>query len=49
VIRRYEGGRQLSVLHLPEDVDNDWSGEEEYRAPLAAFFARTTTPLPLHA
>jgi thioredoxin reductase len=48
VIRRYEKGEQLSALHLPEDVDNDWSGEDEYRAPLTAFFARTTAPVPLH-
>jgi thioredoxin reductase len=47
VIRYYEADRLVSVLHLPEDVYNDWSGETGFRTPLRDFFARAiehTTP-----
>jgi hypothetical protein len=29
----------LAERRLPEDICNDWSGEEEYRLPLRDFFA----------
>jgi thioredoxin reductase len=44
VVRRYEGGELVSVLHLPEDVCNEWSGEAGYRMPLRGFFARALVP-----
>jgi thioredoxin reductase len=44
VIRRYEGGELVSVLHLPEDVCNDWSREADYRTPLRGFLTRALVP-----
>jgi hypothetical protein len=40
VIRNYHRWSLVAVQRLPEDVDHDWAGEEEYRAPLRSFFAR---------
>ena len=40
VIRDYGRGGIVSVLHLPEDVCNNWSGAASHRAPLRAFLAR---------
>ncbi|HZB29207.1 MAG TPA: NAD(P)-binding domain-containing protein, partial [Streptosporangiaceae bacterium] len=40
VIRHYHRWSLVAVQRLPEDVDHDWAGEEEYRAPLRSFFAR---------
>jgi thioredoxin reductase len=39
VIRYYRRGELLAERRLPEDICNDWSGEEEYRLPLRDFFA----------
>ena len=39
VIRYYHRGELLAERRLPEDICNDWSGEEEYRLPLRDFFA----------
>jgi thioredoxin reductase len=49
VLRRYEGGRLVSVLHLPEDVCNLWDGETTHREPLRAFIAEALTPAPASA
>jgi thioredoxin reductase len=40
VIRHYHRWSLVAVQRLPEDVDHDWAGEEDYRAPLRSFFAR---------
>jgi Pyridine nucleotide-disulphide oxidoreductase len=42
VVRYYVAGELDSVLHLPEDVCNDWSGETTHSAPLHDFFASAT-------
>jgi hypothetical protein len=39
VVRAYEAGAPPRVLHLPEDVCNDWSGKASHRAPLVDFLA----------
>ncbi len=39
VVRAYAAGAPPRVLHLPEDVCNDWSGEASHRAPLVDFLA----------
>jgi thioredoxin reductase len=43
VIRHYHRWALVAVQRLPEDVDHDWAGEEDYRAPLRSFFARQMT------
>jgi thioredoxin reductase len=43
VIRHFRRGELLAEHRLPEDVCNDWSGEEEYRVPLRDFFAPKLT------
>lgn len=40
VIRHYRRWSLVAVQRLPEDMDNDWADEEEYRAPLLSFFAQ---------
>jgi hypothetical protein len=42
VVRAYDAGTPPRVLHLPEDVCNDWSGEASHRAPLVDFLAGAT-------
>jgi thioredoxin reductase len=39
VVRYFDRGTLLAELRLPEDVCNDWSGEEEFRSPLREFLA----------
>jgi thioredoxin reductase len=39
VVRYYSRGEPLAELRLPENICNDWTGEEEYRLPLRDFFA----------
>jgi thioredoxin reductase len=43
VVRAYEASAPARVLHLPEDVCNDWSGDASHRAPLIDFLAGATT------
>jgi thioredoxin reductase len=40
VIRHYHRWSLVAVQRLPEDMDNDWASEEEYRGPLRSFFAQ---------
>ncbi|HZC28012.1 MAG TPA: alpha-hydroxy acid oxidase, partial [Actinopolymorphaceae bacterium] len=40
VVRHYRHGELYDTLRLAENLDNDWTYEEEHRAPLAAFLAR---------
>jgi thioredoxin reductase len=49
VIRHYRDGRLVSTLALPEQVENDWSGDAEYRAPLRAHLVGVTTAASVHA
>ncbi|MDF5757108.1 NAD(P)-binding domain-containing protein [Spongiactinospora sp. TRM90649] len=37
VIRHYREGEPVAALHLAEELCNDWTSEEEHRAPLRAF------------
>ncbi|PZG47552.1 pyridine nucleotide-disulfide oxidoreductase [Spongiactinospora gelatinilytica] len=37
VIRHYRNGEQVAALHLAEDIYNDWTSEDEHRAPLRSF------------
>ncbi len=43
VLRYYEGTAVVSVLALPEDVCNDWSRDDTYRAPIVEFLAAVLT------
>jgi hypothetical protein len=40
VIRHYRRWSLVAVQWLPEDMDNDWASEAEYKTPLWAFFAQ---------
>jgi thioredoxin reductase len=39
VVRRRRNHRVVATLRLPEDICNDWTDDEMYRAPLRAFLA----------
>ncbi|WP_225992338.1 FAD-dependent oxidoreductase [Actinomadura montaniterrae] len=45
VVRYYRDGELAGRLLLPEDICNDWSGEEEFREPLRAFAASALAPV----
>jgi thioredoxin reductase len=40
VVRHYSAGKLLAEHHVAENLENDWTGQETHRDPLAAFFAR---------
>ncbi|GLZ35219.1 pyridine nucleotide-disulfide oxidoreductase [Lentzea sp. NBRC 105346] len=39
VVRHYRDGELVSVTHLPEHVDNDWTDEVEHRKPIVELVA----------
>lgn len=49
VIRHYHNGEPVSVLRLPEDVCNDWTGDAAYRTPLRGFFSAALALAPVGA
>ncbi|GAB3434645.1 alpha-hydroxy-acid oxidizing protein [Flindersiella endophytica] len=40
VVRHYRRGELFGVLRLAENLDNDWTDEDEHRRPLREFIAR---------
>ncbi|GAA4545696.1 FAD-dependent oxidoreductase [Amycolatopsis samaneae] len=40
VVRHFRDGEQIAVLHLPEQLYNEWTDEDEYRRPLREFVAK---------
>ena len=46
VVRHYHRGELVSVHHVTENLENDWTGEETHRQPLRAHFARAIAQRP---
>jgi hypothetical protein len=40
VVRHYHRRKLLSVHHITENLENDWTGEETHRRPLREYFER---------
>jgi thioredoxin reductase len=49
VFRHYRDGELRETLHLPEEIYNQWTDEEEYRRPLREFFTRSLALVPTNA
>ncbi|MFE0023763.1 NAD(P)-binding domain-containing protein [Amycolatopsis sp. NPDC059021] len=46
VVRHFRDGELVSVKHLPEQIYNEWTDEDEYRLPLREFVAGALSGAP---
>ncbi|HWC79138.1 MAG TPA: NAD(P)-binding domain-containing protein [Pseudonocardiaceae bacterium] len=46
VIRHYRNNEEVSVVHIPEHIYNDWTDEDEHRRPVREFIATALAETP---
>jgi thioredoxin reductase len=46
VVRHFRDGELVAVKHLPEQIYNEWTAEDEYRLPLREFVAKAVSGVP---
>lgn len=47
VVRYFRGGRRIDEHHVTENLENRWNDPEVHAAPLASFFSRCLSSIPL--